>query len=55
MSDLEIVKPKPECRHWFQIVERISPTHMQQVCRYCKKVIFEWKDEFRDIRKEEIK
>ena len=55
MSDLEVPKEKPECRHWFQFVNRIDDKHIEQVCRNCKKVILAWKDEFRDIRKEEAR
>ena len=51
----EILKTKPECRHWFQFVNRVDAGHMEQVCRNCKKVIFSWKDEYRDVRKEEVK
>lgn len=48
----EIPKKVPKCRHWFQFVNRVDAGHMEQVCKACKKVIFAWRDECRDIRKE---
>lgn len=48
----EIPKPVAECRHWFQFVNRIDASHLEQVCRKCKKVIFAWKEELKDIREE---
>jgi hypothetical protein len=48
----EIPKPVAECRHWFQFVNRVDASHIEQVCRKCKKVIFAWKEELRDIRED---
>jgi hypothetical protein len=53
--ETETPKPAAECRHWFQLVVRVDSHNMQQVCRNCKKVIFEWKDTFKDVRLEELK
>jgi hypothetical protein len=49
----EIHKPVAECRHWFQFVVRVDSSNMQQVCRKCHKVLFEWKDTFKDVRVED--
>lgn len=49
----EIPKEKPQCTHRFQIVSRVDRRHFQQVCAACRKVIFSWRDEFKDVRSEE--
>jgi hypothetical protein len=53
--ETEIPKEKPQCTHRFQIVSRVDRYHFEQICMACKKVIFEWKDTFKDVRLEELK
>lgn len=50
--DPEIPKQKPQCTHRFQIVSRVDCSHFEQLCAVCRKVIFEWRKDLKDIREE---